>query len=531
MPPLRAYSTDFDDLREKEGFSVRQEVIQKAPERAKKQTPNLTGIPTQMKLDFERRSGLSFDDVRVHYNSDKPRKIGALAYTQIPQVHIGPGQERHLRHELGHVVQQKRGIVRPTAIEHGMAINRDLALEHGADTCILTPTTWSAVQSVVQCSAAPDEVDDEMARALAGQEEEEEDGRLRIPPRPYRRPPITVLPPLPDKIIGELARHHVIPASTLGYIFALVKPGGIAYDKNQFVTHMRAVISRFLLIAGLDKEKVKELHDAHKRLDDLRRGKEIVDRDKFISFIEYCKELFVWDPANWVIGPQNRTSDPKDFFDKEAYEALKQEFIRRKPIQESFDSLYTKLEHLFTFLKSKEFADDEAIKYIRDLFQMQIDTFSTVFPPAKKKIPRQVMQREFECDPILVAVVEAVNKLLDPIKKDLKNTYKIPHITIINEMIRRIVKRTNTAILIRQKEADKFPYTPKAIRAGISSAKYTKFQELLKSDVQEEAQHIISQIEIPYEKQKQTMSALIDAAVEAAVSTAVSTAVFAESKH
>ena len=92
---------------------MRQEVIQKAPEQTKKPTPNMTGIPTQMKLDFEQRSGLSFDDVRVHYNSDKPRRIGALAYTQIPQVHIGPGQERHLRHELGHVVQQKRGIVGP----------------------------------------------------------------------------------------------------------------------------------------------------------------------------------------------------------------------------------------------------------------------------------------------------------------------------------------------------------------------------------------------------------------------------------
>lgn len=92
---------------------MKQEVIQRAEEQPIQQGPNLTGIPTQMKLDFEQRSGLSFDDVRVHYNSDKPRKIGALAYTQGTQVHVGPGQERHLRHELGHVVQQKRGIVRP----------------------------------------------------------------------------------------------------------------------------------------------------------------------------------------------------------------------------------------------------------------------------------------------------------------------------------------------------------------------------------------------------------------------------------
>ena len=142
---------DFDDLRKKEGFSVRQEVIQKAPEQPKKQTPNLTGIPTQMKLDFERRSGLSFDDVRVHYNSDKPRKIGALAYTQIPQVHIGPGQERHLRHELGHVVQQKRGIVRPTGIEHGMAVNRSPELEHSADMGTVPQGGGNMAEAVIQC--------------------------------------------------------------------------------------------------------------------------------------------------------------------------------------------------------------------------------------------------------------------------------------------------------------------------------------------------------------------------------------------
>lgn len=139
---------------------MRQEVIQKAPEQAKKQTPNLTGIPTQMKLDFERRSGLSFDDVRVHYNSDKPRKIGALAYTQIPQVHIGPGQERHLRHELGHVVQQKQGIVRPTTWINGLPVNNSPGLERSASQSMFSalPTvmsggignTYNAVQMIAE---------------------------------------------------------------------------------------------------------------------------------------------------------------------------------------------------------------------------------------------------------------------------------------------------------------------------------------------------------------------------------------------
>lgn len=94
---------------------------------------NLTGIPTQMKLDFEQRSGLSLDDVRVHYNSDKPAQLYAMAYTQGTQVYVGPGQERHLPHELGHVVQQKRGLVRPTMRLGNALINDDPRLEEAAD--------------------------------------------------------------------------------------------------------------------------------------------------------------------------------------------------------------------------------------------------------------------------------------------------------------------------------------------------------------------------------------------------------------
>ena len=94
---------------------------------------NSTGIPTQMKEGFERSSGLSFDDVRVHYNSDKPAQLQALAYTQGNDVHVAPGQEKHLGHELGHVVQQKQGRVNPTVQMSGANINDDAALESEAD--------------------------------------------------------------------------------------------------------------------------------------------------------------------------------------------------------------------------------------------------------------------------------------------------------------------------------------------------------------------------------------------------------------
>lgn len=94
---------------------------------------NNTGIPDIMKDRYETLSGLCLDDVRVHYQSDKPIQLQALAYTQGNQVYIAPGQERHLPHELGHVLQQKRGNVQPTGFLNGLPVNDSPALEREAD--------------------------------------------------------------------------------------------------------------------------------------------------------------------------------------------------------------------------------------------------------------------------------------------------------------------------------------------------------------------------------------------------------------
>lgn len=100
----------------------------------KKDAGNRTGIPSQLKERMEQHTGLSLDDVRVHYYSDLPERLDALAYTQGNQVYIGAGQERHLPHELGHVVQQKLGKVRAdTRHDSGVLMNTDAKLEREAD--------------------------------------------------------------------------------------------------------------------------------------------------------------------------------------------------------------------------------------------------------------------------------------------------------------------------------------------------------------------------------------------------------------
>src|SRR5579864_5967235 len=92
-----------------------------------------TGLPDSLKAGVESLSGISMDDVHVHYNSSKPAQVQALAYTQGTEIHVGPGQEQHLAHEAWHVVQQKQGRVRPTLQMKGVAINDDQGLEREAD--------------------------------------------------------------------------------------------------------------------------------------------------------------------------------------------------------------------------------------------------------------------------------------------------------------------------------------------------------------------------------------------------------------
>ena len=95
---------------------------------------NHTGLPTPLKTGIETLSGMSLDHVRVHYHSSQPAQLNALAYAQGADIHVAPGQEKHLPHEAWHVVQQAQGRVRPTRqMKGGMPVNDDQSLEREAD--------------------------------------------------------------------------------------------------------------------------------------------------------------------------------------------------------------------------------------------------------------------------------------------------------------------------------------------------------------------------------------------------------------
>lgn len=59
----------------------------------KEKTP---GLPENLKSAIESLSGYPMDDVKVHYNSDKPATLKAHAYAQGTDIHLASGQENHL---------------------------------------------------------------------------------------------------------------------------------------------------------------------------------------------------------------------------------------------------------------------------------------------------------------------------------------------------------------------------------------------------------------------------------------------------
>jgi hypothetical protein len=104
----------FKAINEEETIQGKFKPVQRKSQAPADPVENKTGLPDHLKSGVENLSGYSLDDVKVHYNSDKPAQLNALAYAQGTDIHVASGQDRHLPHEAWHVVQQKQGRVQPT---------------------------------------------------------------------------------------------------------------------------------------------------------------------------------------------------------------------------------------------------------------------------------------------------------------------------------------------------------------------------------------------------------------------------------
>ena len=131
--PNPSASSVLDSSSQSESLQRNAGLANNATQREEAPRPNNTGMPDNLKSGIESLSGFSMDDVRVHYNSSKPATVQALAYTQGTDIHVAPGQEKHLPHEAWHVAQQMAGRVSPTTNINGMPVNDNAGLEHEAD--------------------------------------------------------------------------------------------------------------------------------------------------------------------------------------------------------------------------------------------------------------------------------------------------------------------------------------------------------------------------------------------------------------
>jgi hypothetical protein len=89
----------------------------------------------QVKANVSALTGTDVTSANVVYNSSQPAQLQAEATAQGNDVHLAPGKEKHLGHELTHVAQQKQGRVKPTVQANNgkVNINDDPRLEKEAD--------------------------------------------------------------------------------------------------------------------------------------------------------------------------------------------------------------------------------------------------------------------------------------------------------------------------------------------------------------------------------------------------------------
>src|SRR5205085_5082393 len=112
--------------------AVTQLLSQAARPQPPQKKENETGLPDGLKAGVENLSGMSMDEVRVHYNASEPARLRASAFARGTDIHVAPGQEKHLAHEAWHVVQQKQGRVRPSGTVEGAEVNDEQSLEREA---------------------------------------------------------------------------------------------------------------------------------------------------------------------------------------------------------------------------------------------------------------------------------------------------------------------------------------------------------------------------------------------------------------
>lgn len=82
-----------------------------------------------LKQEMEQKYHVDMSNVVIHYNSDVPAKFHAGAMAGNDNIYMRSGKQQHLRHEMHHIVQQKKQLVEGKHKHKGAMFNTDIALE------------------------------------------------------------------------------------------------------------------------------------------------------------------------------------------------------------------------------------------------------------------------------------------------------------------------------------------------------------------------------------------------------------------
>lgn len=99
---------------------------------------------------IEKKHHISLSDVHIHYHSSLPKKFDTEALTFGNDIHIAAGKQQHMEHELGHYLQQRQGLVKPTHYEHNLPVNAQPYLEQCASQFSSSTTQRSIITPIIQ---------------------------------------------------------------------------------------------------------------------------------------------------------------------------------------------------------------------------------------------------------------------------------------------------------------------------------------------------------------------------------------------
>lgn len=265
--------------------------------------PNNTGLPDNLKSGIENLSGYSMDDVKVHYNSDKPAQLSALAYAQGPDIHVAPGQERHLPHEAWHVVQQKQGRVQPTMQMQGVDVNDNEGLEREADVMGKKSNSHDVIENGATqlISHGINLLVQRFVLPVGGHFNNRQDGQINNSNK-WKLPAAAI----------PLQRAHIIPLQTIHEFASII----FKINKDNQNSWLNTSIKS--LAKDNDSAFVQDSNGATINADAVnsRINSNATTADDF----EFIERAISWMPGNIFIAPASgiRVNDPGNGFEIEA---------------------------------------------------------------------------------------------------------------------------------------------------------------------------------------------------------------------